>query len=762
MRSTAILFGTVLLASPGVSANQTLAPYPGPRYPLVEAGSPKATIVLAESPDPLETYAAHELNRYVRAITGCELPIRSEPDQAGGYAISLGATRGAAAAGFELTEARLGRDGYAAAADPTGLLIAGRSPLGTLYGVYDLVEREFGVRWFVPGDLGEVVPRKETVAVGTFRREFKPSFTYRWVGDGDWALKQRMNVMVAVDGKPVGVNWKWHFHTFAILIPPEKYFDEHPEWFPLVNGKRQKSDQPHSHSTQLCTSNPEVVDKLTEGLLETLRADPTIVFDLPTRDKLRAWLDQAKARAGSETIEKRVAAVRAAFDACEKSVDPDRSSRGGTNRDQAAFEAPPQHAIGGPPLLLTGQAAVGDSKPNWKLVGRTLHHRSESQALDATESSAPFQVRVEAEEVVCELPAYETTNNGSGMFWGSGSAQMVRVGDRLFVSAFEAVPGVAPLNNARWALYQRTADGWEFCQRDEKDRTREPCPLGVSHSGRLLMSANPTLAPPVPAPQAKTARVRGGPARPEFLEFDPVHPEQEPRHWVPRWTEDPAFTEHSYRAFAADGNRGEFILFQKVGTSHTAWAFLDREDAWKTGLLTWPKGEDPRYSVWHGEYTPVNYANVILRDRHVHYLGPSPINIWNRIDPAKTDTWGRDKWGWRMRKLHYAWTPDIQSKPFSEWIVLDDTMDDGGTIGLGDSWLAPDGRLHLVWQKEPIHPTLRDLHFPDIKRDGRMYYGIVKQGELIGSGSFSPVAKPPARSVPRATLAILASTSRPT
>ena len=29
-----------------------------------------------------------------------------------------------------------------------------------------------------------------------------------------------------------------------------------------------------------------------------------------------------------------------------------------------------------------------------------------------------------------------------------------------------------------------------------------------------------------------------------------------------------------------------------------------------------------------------------------------------------------------MRKLHYAWTPDITTKPFSEWIVLDETMDE--------------------------------------------------------------------------------------
>ncbi len=343
----------------------------------------------------------------------------------------------------------------------------------------------------------------------------------------------------------------------------------------------------------------------------------------------------------------------------------------------------------------------------------------------------PFAVRVEVEETVCHPPAYEITNNGSGMFWGSGSAQIVRIGERLFVSAFEHVPGAAPLNNARWALYERGADGWHLRQRDLKDRTREPCPLCASHTGRLLMSVNPTLAPWVPAPVGTERKTVGGPARPEFLEFDPVHPEQEPKHWLPAWDGEPKFTEHSYRTFAADGERGEFILFQNVGSTHSQWAFLDQTGNWKTGQLDWPKGEDPKYSVSHNERTCVNYPNAIVQNRSVHFLGQSPFNIWNRIDPLKSETWGRDKWGWRMRKLHYAWTPDITTKPFAEWVVLDDTMDDGGTIGLGDSWLAPDGRLHVVWTKEPIHPKLRDVYFPDIKRDWRLCYGVLKDGQLI-------------------------------
>lgn len=42
-----------------------------------------------------------------------------------------------------------------------------------------------------------------------------------------------------------------------------------------------------------------------------------------------------------------------------------------------------------------------------------------------------------------------------------------------------------------------------------------------------------------------------------------------------------------------------------------------------------------------------------------------------------------------------------------------------------------DGQLHVVWQKEPIHPKLRDLYFPDIKRNSHLCYGIVKDGKLV-------------------------------
>lgn len=413
------------------------------------------------------------------------------------------------------------------------------------------------------------------------------------------------------------------------------------------------------------------------------------------------------------------------------------------------------------------------------LRGSTIYGESSAeQPAKTAKQAAPFEVRVEAEEVVCYPPPYQVTNNGSGMFWGSGSAQIARIGEQLFVSAFEHVPGCAPLNNARWALYERDANGWELRQRDEKDRTREPCPLAVSHSGRLLMSVNPTLAPWTPAPPDVEKRkmtptgsgdsshsFRGGPARPEFLEFDPAHPEQAPRHLVPAWMDEPKFSEHSYRTFAADGANAEFILFQNIGSTHSQWAFLNKAGAWKTGQLVWPEGEDPKYAPYHDKRARVNYPNAILSNRQVHFIGTSPYNIWKRIDPQNTETWGRDKWGWRMRKIHYAWTPDITGKPFSSWAVVAETMDEGGTLTLGDTWNGPDGRVHIVWLENPIHPRLRDIHFPDIKRDWRLWYGTLKQGKLLQkralfcggetTGPLQPTGRPRFHVTPDQTLYIL-------
>jgi len=48
---------------------------------LVENGKPRAEIVFAEQPQRSVRLAAHELQTYVRKITGAKLPIANEPTE---------------------------------------------------------------------------------------------------------------------------------------------------------------------------------------------------------------------------------------------------------------------------------------------------------------------------------------------------------------------------------------------------------------------------------------------------------------------------------------------------------------------------------------------------------------------------------------------------------------------------------------------------------------------------------------------------------
>ncbi len=72
-------------------------------------------------------------------------------------------------------------------------------------------------------------------------------------------------------------------------------------------------------------------------------------------------------------------------------------------------------------------------------------------------AAEPLKPIVEIEETVY---TYESSNNGSFPLWTYGSTILVRRGDNLFFSATETIPDAEPLNCVRWALMERTRDGW--------------------------------------------------------------------------------------------------------------------------------------------------------------------------------------------------------------------------------------------------------------------------------------------------------------
>jgi hypothetical protein len=248
----------------------------GPLVEVVHAAAPKAQIVIPAQPSLLEEFAAAELQRYLAKISGAKLPVLKEGEVGTRpFSFYLGGTQKARAAGVAPDERRMGRDGFALRSAPGGLIVLGNNELGTVFGVYELLERCFDVRWFMPGELGEQVPRRDSLRLGQMNLVFNPSFRVRWVCEGEWSLHQRMNVAVKVGERIVGINWKWHFHTFRTLIPPEKYYAEHPDYFALVKGKRTVTES-KTHENQLCTANPEVVREVAKKLIATLDAEPGV------------------------------------------------------------------------------------------------------------------------------------------------------------------------------------------------------------------------------------------------------------------------------------------------------------------------------------------------------------------------------------------------------------------------------------------------------------------------------------------------------
>ncbi len=266
-----LVFGAVVDRSPAAGKD----PFPPPVAPfhvLAEDGKARCVIVVAEPPSAIESHAARELADHVRKIAGARLEVTGSVGP-GQNPIYLGKAARDRLGRTDLR--RLGADGFVLKGNREGVFICGGEDLGTLYGTYDFLERHLGVRWFMPGELGEVVPKARLLRIGTFDEVSVPSFRVRWVESGEWALRQKMNVRVSITGKDVGIQWRWGFHTFLKLIPPEKYFDDHPEWFAMIGGKRRRP-KPGQQGRQLCTSNPELIEEVAKNIIKLFDADPQL------------------------------------------------------------------------------------------------------------------------------------------------------------------------------------------------------------------------------------------------------------------------------------------------------------------------------------------------------------------------------------------------------------------------------------------------------------------------------------------------------
>jgi len=195
---------------------------------LVENGQPRAVIVVSQEalralasldihqtnpslPAEKVAWAAHDLQTYVEKMSGAKLPLVSDGTLAGAPTRIL-VGRGKLTEQFDKTipsglTNRREEEGYAILTDGNTLVLAGNDEgpyHGTEYAASFFLHR-LGVRWYMPGEFGEFIPRKTTIAIGSIHEISHPDFKMRnwwtyWFADDlrpadtRWKIRNGMNL----------------------------------------------------------------------------------------------------------------------------------------------------------------------------------------------------------------------------------------------------------------------------------------------------------------------------------------------------------------------------------------------------------------------------------------------------------------------------------------------------------------------------------------------------------------------------------------
>ncbi len=236
----------------------------------------KNVIILPEKYTEMELYAATELRKYLTSAFGNSFPIESETAECKTQPgkIYVGATKETAAQFSEMES--LQQDEFIVSAKEGNLYVFGKenvySQAPTLYGVYDFLEREIGVRFYSHDE--EYIPTEKEVQLKDFYRKESPSFLIRQPlycstrKNPTFTAKLRIKDCYC-KGTPGGeLSPMWagsQGHNFFKLIPPKEYQESHPEWFDLEN-------------SELCFSQESLTDEIFEKIKQQILDKPHSKF----------------------------------------------------------------------------------------------------------------------------------------------------------------------------------------------------------------------------------------------------------------------------------------------------------------------------------------------------------------------------------------------------------------------------------------------------------------------------------------------------
>lgn len=249
------------------------------KYRITENGKSLFHIAVHQYADETVRYAASELQKYLLKATNAVVPYFSDRCPMRGPEIRLGANVRSETA----TEPSLADDGFCIRAAGEHITITAKNSRGVLYGVYRFLELFCHFRCFTKAV--EVIDKLDVLEIELDEIREEPAFEYRDAYfrnafDGDFAAKNRLNGSVCDLSVAKGGRVKWFnfHHSFFDLVSPSTYFDEHPEYFSEVKGRRTRTDQ-------LCLTNPAVWQIAEDTLRRWIAENPECrVFSVAQND----------------------------------------------------------------------------------------------------------------------------------------------------------------------------------------------------------------------------------------------------------------------------------------------------------------------------------------------------------------------------------------------------------------------------------------------------------------------------------------------
>lgn len=261
---------------------------------LAVGGKSTYVIVVGEKADATERFAAEELQKYIEKISGAKLTISADAGESPFIAIGE-------CSGMDVPSRYEGDDAYRIRSVDSNLLLKGATPRGTLYAVYDLLER-LGCYWLSPDfkamkGHSEYVPNKPTIGIEPIDALEQPLMKYRerdpgsyyapnsWNAVFDFMSKTRANtialnrseyeksraqIRAELEKRGVWLEIGKH-NTMPDFLPQENHFAEHPEWFGMIDGKRTDH-----FGVVFETANPDAVARFTINLIDYLKTRPEV------------------------------------------------------------------------------------------------------------------------------------------------------------------------------------------------------------------------------------------------------------------------------------------------------------------------------------------------------------------------------------------------------------------------------------------------------------------------------------------------------